>query len=159
MRGEKLGANLPLFWNNDGKDRPKGQICLLAKKEVFIIVQVVNWKVELKDKVKIFFNIRFGLAVASWSKDGKSCNHRLLSSSIAAVIIGSGTFLSCLLLLFGCSSWFAKNLFKFWLWFIQKAESESNSKLCMFKHVYFVCFQPFQPWFATAHAFPLTPGS
>ncbi len=35
MRGEKLGANLPLFWNNDGKDRPKGQICPLAKKEVF----------------------------------------------------------------------------------------------------------------------------
>ncbi len=35
MRGEILGANLPLFWNNDGKDRPKGQICLLAKKEVF----------------------------------------------------------------------------------------------------------------------------
>jgi hypothetical protein len=32
MRGEKLGANLPLFWNNDGKDRPKGQICPLAKK-------------------------------------------------------------------------------------------------------------------------------
>ena len=37
MRGEKLRANLPLFWNNDGKDRPKGQICPLAKKEVFII--------------------------------------------------------------------------------------------------------------------------
>ncbi len=36
MRGEKLGANLPLFWNNDGKDRPKGQICPLAKKEVFL---------------------------------------------------------------------------------------------------------------------------
>ncbi len=35
MRGEKFGANLPLFWNNDGKDRPKGQICPLAKKEVF----------------------------------------------------------------------------------------------------------------------------
>ncbi len=35
MRGEKLGANLPLFWNNDWKDRPKGQICPLAKKEVF----------------------------------------------------------------------------------------------------------------------------
>jgi hypothetical protein len=35
MRGEKLGANLPLFWNNDGKDRPKGQIFPLAKKEVF----------------------------------------------------------------------------------------------------------------------------
>jgi hypothetical protein len=35
MRGEKLGANLPLFWNNDGKDRPKGQICPLAKKEVW----------------------------------------------------------------------------------------------------------------------------
>ncbi len=26
---------MPLFWNNDGKDRPKGQICPLAKKEVF----------------------------------------------------------------------------------------------------------------------------
>ncbi len=38
MRGEKLGANLPLFWNNDGKDRPKGQICPLAKKEVFLTV-------------------------------------------------------------------------------------------------------------------------
>ncbi len=38
MRGEKLGANLPLFWNNDGKDRPKGQICPLAKKEVFYIL-------------------------------------------------------------------------------------------------------------------------
>ncbi len=37
MRGEKLGANLPLFWNNYGKDRPKGQICPLAKNEVFII--------------------------------------------------------------------------------------------------------------------------
>ncbi len=37
MRGEKFGANLPLFWNNDGKDRPKGQICPLAKKEVFPI--------------------------------------------------------------------------------------------------------------------------
>ncbi len=35
MRGENLGANLPLFWNNDGKDRPKGQICPLAKKVVF----------------------------------------------------------------------------------------------------------------------------
>ncbi len=35
MRGEKLRANLPLFWNNDGKDRPKGHICPLAKKEVF----------------------------------------------------------------------------------------------------------------------------
>ncbi len=35
MRGEKLRANLPLFWNNDGKDRPKGQICPLAKKEGF----------------------------------------------------------------------------------------------------------------------------
>jgi hypothetical protein len=35
---EKLGANLPLFWNNDGKDRPKGQICPLAKKEVFITI-------------------------------------------------------------------------------------------------------------------------
>ncbi len=35
MRGEKLRANLPLFWNNDGKDRPKGQICPLAKKEFF----------------------------------------------------------------------------------------------------------------------------
>ncbi len=35
MRGEKLGANLPQFWNNDGKDRPKGQIYPLAKKEVF----------------------------------------------------------------------------------------------------------------------------
>jgi hypothetical protein len=30
---EKLGANnLPLFWNNDEKGRPKGQICPLAKK-------------------------------------------------------------------------------------------------------------------------------
>jgi hypothetical protein len=37
MRGEKLRANLPQFWNNDGKDRPKGQICPLAKKEVFSI--------------------------------------------------------------------------------------------------------------------------
>ncbi len=36
MREEKFGANLPLFWNNDGKDRPKGQICPLAKKEVFV---------------------------------------------------------------------------------------------------------------------------
>jgi hypothetical protein len=35
MRGEKFGANLPLFWNNDGKDRPKGQICPLAKKKGF----------------------------------------------------------------------------------------------------------------------------
>ncbi len=35
MRGEKVGANLPLFWSNDGKDRPKGKICPLAKKEVF----------------------------------------------------------------------------------------------------------------------------
>ncbi len=34
--GEKFGTNLPLFWNNDGKDTPKGQICLLAKKEVFV---------------------------------------------------------------------------------------------------------------------------
>ncbi len=37
--GEKLGVKLPLFWNNDGKDRPKGQICPLAKKEVFIIIK------------------------------------------------------------------------------------------------------------------------
>jgi hypothetical protein len=36
VRGEKFGANLPLFWNNDGKDKPKGQICPLAKKEVFL---------------------------------------------------------------------------------------------------------------------------
>ncbi len=36
MRGEKLRANLPLFWNNDGKDRPKGQICPPAKEEVFV---------------------------------------------------------------------------------------------------------------------------
>ncbi len=26
---------MPLLWNNDGKDRLKGQICPLAKKEVF----------------------------------------------------------------------------------------------------------------------------
>ncbi len=38
MRGEKLRANLPLFWNNDGKDRPKGQFSLLAKKEVFLAI-------------------------------------------------------------------------------------------------------------------------
>ena len=39
MRGEKFGANLPLFWNNDGKDRPKGQIYPLAKKEVFVCIR------------------------------------------------------------------------------------------------------------------------
>ncbi len=38
MKGKKLGANLPLFWNYDGKDRPKGQICPLAKKEVFATI-------------------------------------------------------------------------------------------------------------------------
>ena len=43
MRGEKLGANLPLFWNNDGKDRPKGQICPLAKKEVFHTLSGRRW--------------------------------------------------------------------------------------------------------------------
>ncbi len=42
MRGEKLGANLPLFWNNDGKDRSKGQICPLAKKEVFTTIAVIT---------------------------------------------------------------------------------------------------------------------
>ncbi len=42
MRGEKLRPNLPLFWNNDGKDRPKGQICPLAKKEVFFTTSPVT---------------------------------------------------------------------------------------------------------------------
>ena len=42
MRGEKLRANLPLFWNNDGKDRPKGQICPLAKKEVFLSILYIS---------------------------------------------------------------------------------------------------------------------
>ncbi len=40
MRGKKLGANLPLFWNNDGKDRPKGQICPLAKKGLTICTTI-----------------------------------------------------------------------------------------------------------------------
>jgi hypothetical protein len=39
--GEKLGANLPLFWNNDGKDRSKGQICPLAKEDVFEIMGLI----------------------------------------------------------------------------------------------------------------------
>jgi hypothetical protein len=41
-------------------------------------------------------------------KRGKSCNHRLLASSVAAIIIGSGTFLFFLLVLLGSSSGFAK---------------------------------------------------
>jgi hypothetical protein len=44
MRGEKLGANLPLFWNNHGKDRPKGQICPLAKKEAFVIKPAILFR-------------------------------------------------------------------------------------------------------------------
>ena len=52
---------------------------------------------------------------------GKSCNHRQLLSSIAAIIIGSGTFLFFLLALLGSSSGFAKNLVRFWLWFIHKS--------------------------------------
>jgi hypothetical protein len=89
-------------------------------------------------------------------KRGKLCNHRLLSSSIAAIIIGSRTFLFFLLVLLGCGSVFAKNSDSD---SFTKAKPESVSKLCMFKHVFSVCFQPFQLWFASAHAFLLTPGS
>ncbi len=56
MRGEKLGANLPLFWNNDGKDRPKEQICPLAKKEVFFS-SLRNYitRVTFRQKIMFFF--------------------------------------------------------------------------------------------------------
>ena len=61
MRGEKLRANLPLFWNNDGKDRPKGQICPLAKKEVFFNTMLFMNLIDSKSVVLGIFYLFFVL--------------------------------------------------------------------------------------------------